>query len=183
MPIPKQGQGKRGHRCIDVWAIPPETWRLPAKDRFQFFYDMAQKTEVEPFQPNSLTTPAPITLLEEAAVVVSLSIMLGGPLVWVFSMLFLLVAGTWTQLAMGIGISYLLACHPLPSHQFSRTNIITCWWTQCLYKYFTYRFVWDGDSHELIEKHQPWIGAGVSEKSCTGRQQQLCFVPQIPAIY
>jgi hypothetical protein len=152
-----------GHRCIDVWAIPPEVYKLEPRERFQVFMDMAQKTEGEPFKPNSLSTPCKITFLEEATVVISLGILLGGPLVWVFSMLYLILAGTWTQLALGIATSFVLANHPLPSHQFSRENIITSWWTHCLYKYFTYRFVWDGDSHEKIFQHQPWIGAGVSD--------------------
>lgn len=170
---PQSKDKNRGHRCIDVWAIPPDAYKLPPVERFQFFYDMATKTESEPFKPNSLTTPATLTFLEEATVVLGLLVMLGGPLAWVFTMLYLIVAGTWTQLGIAMVVSYILAKHPLPSHEYSRKNIITSWWTQCLYKYFTYRFVWDGDSHELIVKHQPWIGAGVSGKKAL---LDLCHV-------
>jgi len=122
----------------------------------------AQTTEKGPFPPNSLTAPAPISLLEEIVVLSSLFIHIGGPLVWVLTMFFLIIAGTWTQLVTAMAISAVLMYHPMPSHEYSKKNVINSWWCRAMYKYFTYRFVWTGDSHELIQDHKPWIGAGVS---------------------
>lgn len=148
------------HRCIEVWALTRESFEMEKEERFKLYYDLCKKTEGEPFKPNSLVTPAPITFLEEATVVVSLCVILGGPLVWIFSLLALLFLGTWSQLGVYLLVSAVLAYHPMPSHEWSRKHVVGCWWTRCLYKYFTYRFVWSGDSHELIQKHKPWIGAG-----------------------
>ena len=154
---------KTGSRCIEVWAIPQAAYEATTKEeRLALLESMAQQTEDGPFPPNSLTTPAPISFLEETVVLLSLGIQLGGPLVWVFSMIGLMVAGTWTQLGTALAISYGLAYHPMPSRLYCTKNIVNSWWTRCLYKYFTYRFVWTGDSHELIQEAKPWIGAAVS---------------------
>lgn len=149
-------------RCIEVWAIPPEVYAIKSKEeRHKYIETLGKTTEAGPFPPNSLTTPAPISFLEEAAVLASLLVALGGPLVWVFGMLGLLLVGSWSQLVTAMVVSYALAYHPMPSHEYAKNNVITSWWTRALYKYFTYRFVWAGDSHEKIQEHRPWIGAGV----------------------
>ena len=154
-------RGTRPHRCIDVWALTPALFEIEKQERFKIIEETCQKTEVGPFPPNSLTTPAPITLIEEAFVVISLGIIIGGPLLWINCMLVLLSTGTWTQCGAALFVSMILAFHPMPSNEFSKQHVICSWWTRCIYKYFTYRFVWSGDSHEKIQEHAPWIGAGV----------------------
>ena len=160
----KKEPNKTGSRCIEVWAIPPEVYQATTREeRVALLESMAQQTEDGPFPPNSLTTPAPISILEETVVLLSLGVQLGGPLVWAFTMFGLVFVGTWTQLGTAMAISYGLAYHPMPSRLYATKNIVNSWWTRCLYKYFTYRFVWTGDSHELIQDAKPWIGAAVSK--------------------
>ena len=158
------GNVKSGSRCINVWAIPPDVYEVTSRDeRVELLESLAQTTDDGPFPANSLTTPAPISLLEETVVLLTLGIQLGGPLMWVFSMVTLVFVGSWTQLTTATAMSAALAYHPMPSHVYSKQNVINSWWCRALYKYFTYRFVWTGDSHELIQNAKPWIGAGVSQ--------------------
>jgi hypothetical protein len=155
-------RGTRPHRCIDVWALTPELFNVEKQERFKIIADTCQKTEVGPFPPNSLTTPAPITFLEEAVVLTSLGIIIGGPLLWINCMIALLFVGSWSQCGVALAVSFILAFHPMPPNEFSNRHVTCSWWTRCIYKYFTYRFVWSGDSHESIQENRPWIGAGVS---------------------
>ncbi|CAB9530266.1 Diacylglycerol O-acyltransferase 2-like protein 6 [Seminavis robusta] len=164
----KKKHNGRPHRCIDVWAVPPHLFKIEKEERIKIIESMAlskeqtlvKHTEEGPFEPNSLTTPAHISFVEEAVVVVSLGIMIGGPLAWIASMITILCVGTWTQCAVAVLISAILAYHPMPSVEYSREHIISSWWTRCIYKYFSYRFVWSGDSHIKIHEAVPWIGAG-----------------------
>jgi 2-acylglycerol O-acyltransferase 2 len=155
---------KRGHCCIDVWRLPKELLEMPDDDKdrkFELMENFGQATEVGvSFPPNALTNLAPISFLEEAAVVIGLCVVLGGPLAWVVSMLTLLFIGSWIQLIIAIITSLFLAYHPLPSIEYCKKHVINSWFTRSMYKYFTYRFVWTGDSRQKIVEHRPWIGAG-----------------------
>lgn len=161
----------RGQCCIDVWRLPKELLDMTDNEQKSEFierYKLGASTEVgKRFEENSLTTPAEISFLEEAAVIIGLSIFLGGPLAWAFGMMALLFFGSWTTLLTAVLVSLCLAFHPMPSHEFSHKYIINSWFTRSMYKYFTYRFVWTGDSHQKIQETTPWIGAGVSSNSST----------------
>jgi len=158
--------GPESFHCLELFRVPPglavpdgdETNGLecPREKALQSL----MKHSKGPFAVDALADKAPITAFEEATVIIYLSIVMGGPLVW-FMMVtpYVLFFGSWLQFAILIASTLALALHPLPTvdYKWLRMSFVA----QALYKYFSYRFVWSGQALEKVRTCGPWLGAGV----------------------
>ena len=68
---------------FDVFALTPEVLKLPAADRKKYIDEHCQ-TKSGGFASGALTRKAPITLVEELAVMLFFLVVMGGPLLWTF---------------------------------------------------------------------------------------------------
>ena len=141
----KKTNGKKTipYHCYELFSIPPELFAIEdRKEQEEAFREIIISSGDGPFPPNSLTVVAPISFVDEMIVIVTLTVCLGGPLVWIFSTVAVLIYGSWTQCAAAITTSMALAFHPLPSKLgFAKKHIMSSRWTLALYKYFSYRYV------------------------------------------
>jgi 2-acylglycerol O-acyltransferase 2 len=112
-----------------------------------------------PFPDNALAGKAEMSLVEELTVIFGLLFIMGGPLFWILLVgTYTVCFGSWMQLFGYVGLTLLLANHPLPSVAEKAWNSAI---VRASYKYFSYRFVWCDDDLELTRTKGPWIGAGV----------------------
>ena len=135
--------------CLEIFSIPPGlagpldgTEKEKAGcTRERGVKMITRSTSAGPFPDNTFARLAPISTLEEAAVIAFLLTVMGGPLVW-----FLLVTpcvvilGSWAHVALYVAATAILALHPLPHLQGSNCAINRSWFAFALYKYFSYRF-------------------------------------------
>lgn len=135
----------------------PKTLALPAADRRAVVERVTKASAPGGFAANALAAQSPISLREEAMVVLCLGVCMGGPLLLLPSLLAVLVYGSWTAVAAWIFIVVFLAAHPVPACAESlRSSSLA----MALYRYFSYRFVWSGDAKAAGEQVGAWIGAG-----------------------
>uniref|UniRef100_A0A7S1ZEZ1 Acyltransferase n=1 Tax=Ditylum brightwellii TaxID=49249 RepID=A0A7S1ZEZ1_9STRA len=154
-----QENDKQEYYCLDVWAIPPEMYTLTNEERKKTL-PTVHRHHKGPFPPNSLTTPSPITLSEEVTAIIMLLIIIGGPLLWIWSTIAALLFGSWKIRTAAVLISTILAYHPLPSSPEFSEKAMASTYTQCLYKYFSYRFVWKNDALQKVQNAEPFLAAG-----------------------
>ena len=143
--------------CADLFRVPREALSLPEGDRRAVADQYVLESEPGGFAANALAHQSPITLREEATVILTLLVVMGGPLLLLPSLLACLAFGSWFMCAAWLAVVLFLAMHPLPSCAASlRESALST----ALYRYFSYRFVWSGDAREAGEKCPAWIGAG-----------------------
>ena len=152
------------HYCLDIFAFPSAALALPEADCRKVVESVTKASGPGGFRPDELTAKAPITFAEEAAVICVLAVVLGGPLLLLPTLLYCLVLG-WKACAIWLIAVLLLALHPLPrggrgQQSPSEASVSRSAFTLALYRYFSYRFVWSGDTKEQAERVSAWIGAG-----------------------
>lgn len=149
-PMPAQ-------RCLNLWSLPYEVLQLPKAERLAVIKKLQKVSGEHGFAPGELSGDAPITAIEELMALAFLSVVMGGPLLLLACGLGCLIFGSWTHCALWALAALVLAFHPLPdiAEPMSRSRL-----TLALYKYFSYRWLWDGDSDEAGQAAAPFIGFG-----------------------
>ena len=149
------------HRCLDVWDLPHELSLLKSGAARDAAVDSHIKTSEDgAFPPNSLAMQSPITCGQELATVVSMFIVIGGPLLLMLSMQCTALLFGWRGLVAHVAIGVLLGWHPLSrSHEtgasIARSSLVQAW-----YKYFSFRVVWCDDYRSDAVRGAPFIGVG-----------------------
>eukprot|EP00308_Calcidiscus_leptoporus_P022171 CAMPEP_0119365672 /NCGR_PEP_ID=MMETSP1334-20130426/12588_1 /TAXON_ID=127549 /ORGANISM="Calcidiscus leptoporus, Strain RCC1130" /LENGTH=354 /DNA_ID=CAMNT_0007381705 /DNA_START=132 /DNA_END=1196 /DNA_ORIENTATION=+ len=143
-------------RCTETWRFDREALELPAEAR-RTLVNSQVKEAVGSFAPGALAGSAPISLIEESAVIGAFLVVMGGPLALLASGMWIALFGTWIALGGWLVLSLALAYHPLPH---CADELRASWFVRALYKYFSYRFVWSGDDDKLSQQSKPWFGAG-----------------------
>mmetsp|Transcript_10059 Transcript_10059/g.22219 ORF Transcript_10059/g.22219 Transcript_10059/m.22219 type:complete len:354 (+) Transcript_10059:260-1321(+) len=141
--------------CTECFTFSPDVLRLPADDRKKVV-DARNKHAKDKFAENELADKAPITFLEEAAVLAAFFVIMGGPLVLMNTGLLCMLFGSWTSVFLWVLAALFLSFHPLPD--LSET-LCESWFTIALYKYFSYRFIWSDDDNEKVRTAPAWFGA------------------------
>ena len=141
-------------KCLEIFRFDREALGLPEADRRA----LAEKMTIvkNDFQENELAWQAEIGWFDEMLVVGFLTVVMAAPML--IGPSFFLCAFAGLKPLMGwFLIMGTLAYHPWP------TASKAAWqWrlTRALYKYFSYRIVWVGDSREKATDSRTWIGAG-----------------------
>ena len=142
--------------CIETFAVADSSvLKLPPVERLTVVAGITK--HAEPFAPNSLTSQAPISLVEEAAVLLAFFVLMGGPLTLLACGAYLLLAGSWTGCAIHVCATLVLMYHPLPD---ASAAMRESWFILSVYRYFSYRLVWSGEDHQASLAAAAWIGAG-----------------------
>jgi hypothetical protein len=152
------------HHCIEIFSCPASVLALPEDDRRSVVAGITKTSRPGGFRKNELAHKARLSLLEEAAVIVVLLVVMGAPLL-ILPTLALSVYFGWQAFVVWLVAMLVLALHPLPRGVRGQQSPSEAWlgnthFTLALYKYFSYRFVWSGDAKERAEKVPAWIGAG-----------------------
>jgi 2-acylglycerol O-acyltransferase 2 len=152
------------HYCLYTFGFPSDALELPEADQRKVVEGITKVSGPGGFRKDELTAKAPITFLEEAAVICVLAVIFGGPLLLLPTFLYCLFLG-WKACAIWMIVVLVLALHPLPKggrgqQSESEVSASRSAFTLALYRYFSYRFVWSGDTKEQAEKVSAWIGAG-----------------------
>jgi hypothetical protein len=166
----QRAQGGQGHEfhCLEVFRIPRALGATAHGVRNDAGLKRAAQLVVDeqyvvhskgPFADGALAARAPITWTGEAAVVLVMTVVMGGPLVWSFALpAYLAVAGSWLQVGLYVAATAVLAYHPLPV---AHDELYSSWFVEQLYRYFSYRMLWADDCRDEAMQHSPWLGAGV----------------------
>ena len=142
--------------CIETFAVADSSvLRLPPAQRQTVVAGITK--HADRFAPGSLTSQAPITLAEEAAVLLAFFVLMGGPLLLLICGAYLLLLGSWTGCAIHLLVTLGLMYHPMPEVADAMRE---SWFVLSVYRYFSYRFVWSGDDDQASLASAAWIGAG-----------------------
>jgi hypothetical protein len=142
--------------CIETFAVADSSvLRLPPAQRQTVVAGITK--HADRFAPGSLTSQAPITLAEEAAVLLAFFVLMGGPLLLLICGAYLLLLGSWTGCAIQLLVTLGLMYHPMPEVADAMRE---SWFVLSVYRYFSYRFVWSGEDDETSLASAAWIGAG-----------------------
>jgi hypothetical protein len=154
--------------CLEIFRIPRALGATARGVRDDAGLKRAAKLVVDeqyvvhskgPFADGALAARSPITWAGEAAVVLVMTVVMGGPLVWSFALpAYLAVAGSWLQVGLYVAASAVLAYHPLPV---AYDELYSSWFVEQMYRYFSYRMLWADDCRDEAMRHSPWLGAGV----------------------
>jgi len=144
--------------CLELWRVTPEVLALPLERRIEYVEKHFTMSSEGPFPDRVFEARAPLTKLEATAVLSFFAVIMGGPVLLLGASVIALVWGTWRQVASMAAATLALALHPVPDPQ----KVCTSRFTLCLYKYFTYRWLWVDDHREKNEADMDvgWIGAG-----------------------
>ncbi|GBG34349.1 Diacylglycerol O-acyltransferase 2 [Hondaea fermentalgiana] len=158
---------------LDLWRVPRELLasKLPVSESDPD--ETRRKLEDEanelllreyvvahegPFPDDALTEKASISAGEQALVLFALLVTLGGPLFWFTLGLVFAIGATWQTFGFYVLATLVLAMHPLPSS-------VPALWTSklinAMYKYFSYRFVWKGNTRQVLRAESQYLGSGV----------------------
>ena len=142
--------------CIETFAVADSSvLRLPPAQRRTVVAGITK--HADRFAPGSLTGQAPISLAEEAAVLLAFFVLMGGPLTLLVCGTYLLLLGSWTGCAIHVLVTLGLMFHPMPEVADAMRE---SWFMLSVYRYFSYRFVWSGDDDQASLASAAWIGAG-----------------------
>jgi len=144
--------------CLELWRATPEVLALPLEHRIDYAKKHLTISSEGPFPDKVFEARAPITMMESTAVLSFFAVVMGGPVVLLGASVMALVWGTWRHVGISAAATLVLALHPLPDP----LKLCTSRFTICLYKYFTYRWLWVDDNREKNEADMDvgWIGAG-----------------------
>ena len=143
--------------CLDAWRCPAQCLALGADDRRAVVDEFIVTSEPGGFADRALAHKSTISVFDEALVIVTLLVVMGGPLFLLLSFVFCIFFGSWLNCASWLLVTVVLALHPLPHCELMlRQSRLSA----ALYRYFSYRFVWSGDAREIAERIPAWIGAG-----------------------
>jgi len=132
-----------------------EALSLGEDDRRKVVQGIVKESAEGGFAAGELAQPADISLAEELLVMCSLGLVMGGPLALCMGGFASMMFGTWRAKVAWLGLSSVLAFHPLPRcDDWLRKSRLTL----AVYKYFSYRFCWSGNAKEEVEKCGAWIG-------------------------
>jgi len=126
--------------CIETWKLPdiflslPKPIRLKGVDKFCTVHSKGKT-----FRENELTYSAHLPLLEEIVVTFVLALLLFGPLICFATFFYTLFFCNRVQFVFTTSITVALSLHPLPNWESATRR---AWFTQALYKYFSFRFIW-----------------------------------------
>lgn len=131
---------------------------MPLERRIEYVEKHLKISSEGPFPDNVFEARAPLTIMEGAAVLSFFAIVMGGPVSLLGASMTALLWGTWRHVASMAAVTLALALHPVPDPQ----KLCTSRFTLCLYKYFTYRWLWVDDCREKNEADMDvgWVGAG-----------------------
>jgi len=151
---------KNKQHAIELGMLPLSVLMLPDRDDRRKEIEKRWLLDGDPtFASKALASQAPLSQLEDLLVCVFFLITMGGPLMMIFLFHVLLFLGTWSQVAVYLTTVVLLCFHPLPTSKSFAQREYVVKFSQVLYKYFSYRFVWSGDSWEKARDGPCWIGA------------------------
>lgn len=142
--------------CTEFFTLPASCLVLPQAERKQVIKALVKHAD-DKFAPNQLACQSPISFLEEAVVMMFFAILMGGPMLLIFSGWMLAVFGSWLQCFAWLLVAAALMFHPLPD---MAKAINESWFALALFKYFSYRFVWSDKDDELSAAAPAWFGAG-----------------------
>ena len=145
----------RDQHCLETFAVDTSVLQLPEAERLKVIKGLIKHSPK--FAKDSLTGQAPISLAEEAAVLIAFMLLMGGPLALLASGAYCWLAGSWTSCLVHLVTTLVLMYHPLPD---SAVAIRQSWFVLAVYKYFSYRFVCSGDDDAASLASAAWIGAG-----------------------
>ena len=143
---------------IETWACPREALRLQVADRTKVVAALVKRSPPGGFPVNAHAAQAPISFAEEVLVVFVLTIIMGGPLGLFVWLMWAVTMGTWWHCALWFSTFLVLAFHPLPRN--CERRLAQSAFTTALYRYFSYRIVWENDTWERGQSIGAWIGAG-----------------------
>ena len=103
------------HHCLEIFACPLEALRLPESERRKVFGGLTKTSPPGGFQPCELASRAPLSLFEEASVILVLAIVMGGPLFLLPTLVYCMTRGWMACLAWMVAV-LALALHPMPTH-------------------------------------------------------------------
>ena len=142
--------------CIETFAVADSSvLRLPPAQRRTVVAGITK--HADRFAPGSLTSQAPISLAEEAAVLLAFFVLMGGPLTLLVCGAYLLLLGSWTGCTIHVLVTIGLMYHPMPEVADAMRE---SWFMLSVYRYFSYRFVWSGEDEQASLASAAWIGAG-----------------------
>ena len=144
---------------MDIWKAPVSALRLDDASRKKFVSSITTSVR-STFPACANAHRAPISFLEESLVVVALFLCVGGPLFLLLAGLYLLAFSTWYSVGVWLAVTLVLAFHPLPRSTSFRLWFSNSMFSVALYRYFSYRFIWAGNSMEINSKSSAFIGAG-----------------------
>jgi 2-acylglycerol O-acyltransferase 2 len=144
---------------LDIWKAPVAALQLDDASRRKFAASITT-THPSVFPALANAHRAPITFLEESFVVAALFLCIGGPLYLLLAGLYLAALSTYTNVGIWLAVTLLLALHPLPTSPSFKAWVLNSAFSVALYRYFSYRFIWSGNSQESNAKSSAFIGAG-----------------------
>lgn len=144
--------------CLELWRAAPEVLSLPLEQRMEYAEKHLTLSSEGPFPDGIFEAKAPITAGEASVVLLFFAMIMGGPVLLLAGFASAIIAGTWSHVAGMSVIAAALAFHPMPDP----LKLTTSPFTLCLYKYFTYRWLWVDDNREKNEADMDmgWVGAG-----------------------
>jgi len=128
--------------CIECFAFTPEELALPEDDRRRLVG--ARVKSADTFVPCALAGQAPLSFAEGAAVLIAFIALMGGPLLLLASGMACVVCGSLRAGAAWCTV-LALVLHPLRD---CATPIRRSWFARSLYRYFSYRILWRGDTQD-----------------------------------
>mmetsp|Transcript_56605 Transcript_56605/g.104775 ORF Transcript_56605/g.104775 Transcript_56605/m.104775 type:complete len:359 (-) Transcript_56605:96-1172(-) len=141
--------------CLETFRCPLAALSLGEEDRRKVVQAMIKESGEGGFADGELAQQADISWAEELLVIGSFGFIMGGPMALFMSGIASMVFGTWRAKAAWLGLSALLAFHPLPrcDERLRKSRL-----TLAIFKYFSYRFMWSGNAKEELDTCGSWIG-------------------------
>ena len=147
-------------RCLDVWNTPHALSAVgasPARDRA---VDEAVRTSDGPWASGALAGKSPMTCGQELATLLSMIVVIGGPMYAMLGLPVVFFVFGWSGLGLYIAGGLALGYHPLSRSPETGAWVAQSSLVQAWYRYFSFRVVWCDDYRSDAVAGAPFIGVG-----------------------